>query len=33
VYGEVLTAQRRADLGGTQPGFLARYRPKISAGK
>jgi NAD(P)H-dependent FMN reductase len=27
-YGEVLAAQRRADLAGTQPGFLARYRPR-----
>jgi len=26
VYGEVLAAQRRADLGNTAPGFLARYR-------
>ncbi len=28
VYGEVLAAQRRADLMGTAPGFLARYRRK-----
>jgi NAD(P)H-dependent FMN reductase len=33
VYGEVLAAQRRADLAATTPGFLARYRPKTSAGK
>ena len=28
VYGEVLAAQRRADLTATRPGFLARYRPR-----
>ena len=28
VYGEVLAAQRRADLADTAPGFLARYRPR-----
>ena len=28
VYGEVLAAQRRTDLAGTAPGFLARYRPR-----
>ena len=28
VYGELLAAQRRADLAGTQPGFLARYRKR-----
>jgi NAD(P)H-dependent FMN reductase len=26
VYGELLAKQRRADLGGTEPGFLARLR-------
>jgi hypothetical protein len=26
VYGEVLARQRRADLAGAEPGFLARYR-------
>lgn len=26
VYGELLAHQRRADLGGTEPGFLARLR-------
>src|SRR5881628_815173 len=26
VYGEVLARQRRADLTGTEPGFLARHR-------
>ena len=26
VYGELLAAQRRLDLAGTGPGFLARYR-------
>lgn len=26
VYGRLLAAQRRADLAGTDPGFLARYR-------
>ena len=26
VYGEMLAAQRRKDLAGTGPGFLARYR-------
>ncbi len=33
VYGDVLATQRRADLAGTQPGFLARYRPRASVGK
>jgi FMN reductase len=28
VYGEVLARQRRADLAGTEPGFLARHRNK-----
>ena len=28
VYGEVLAAQRCADLAATTPGFLARYRPR-----
>ncbi|HWN96313.1 MAG TPA: NAD(P)H-dependent oxidoreductase [Methylomirabilota bacterium] len=28
VYGETLAKQRRADLSGNEPGFLARYRPK-----
>jgi FMN reductase len=28
VYGEVLAKQRRADLSSSEPGFLARYRPK-----
>jgi NAD(P)H-dependent FMN reductase len=27
VYGEVLARQRRADLAGKDPGFLARHRP------
>jgi FMN reductase len=27
VYGEVLARQRRADLAGTEQGFLARHRP------
>jgi len=26
VYGELLAGQRRADLAGTEPGFLARHR-------
>ena len=26
VYGEILARQRRADLAGTEPGFLARHR-------
>src|SRR5437588_1752872 len=26
IYGELLGRQRRADLGGTDPGFLARHR-------
>jgi FMN reductase len=26
VYGELLARQRRADLGGTEPGFLERHR-------
>jgi NAD(P)H-dependent FMN reductase len=28
VYGKVLAAQRRADLSGREPGFMARYRNK-----
>jgi len=28
VYGQVLAQQRRADLTGTEPGFLARHRKK-----
>ena len=28
VYGKVLAQQRRADLSGTEPGFMARYRAK-----
>lgn len=28
VYGRVLAGQRRADLTGNDPGFMARYRPK-----
>ncbi len=28
VYGELLARQRRADLAGKEPGFLARLRPK-----
>jgi hypothetical protein len=28
VYGQVLAGQRRADLAGAEPGFLARYRNK-----
>jgi NAD(P)H-dependent FMN reductase len=28
VYGRVLAQQRRADLAGTEPGFLAKHRPK-----
>src|SRR5262249_54352585 len=28
VYGEVLARQRRADLAGTEPGFMARHRHK-----
>jgi NAD(P)H-dependent FMN reductase len=28
VYGAVLAAQRHADLAGTEPGFLARYRQR-----
>jgi NAD(P)H-dependent FMN reductase len=28
VYGKMLAAQRRADIGGTDAGFLARYRKK-----
>ena len=27
VYGEVLARQRKTDLAGTEPGFLARHRP------
>jgi hypothetical protein len=26
VYGRLLAAQRRTDLAGTDPGFLARHR-------
>src|SRR5215467_12081469 len=29
VYGEVIARQRRADLAGTEPGFLARHRGKV----
>ena len=28
VYGALLARQRRADLAGTEPGFMARMRPK-----
>ena len=28
VYGQVIAQQRRADLAGTEPGFLARHRAK-----
>ena len=28
VYGQLLAGQRRADLAGTDPGFLAQYRSK-----
>lgn len=28
VYGRVIAQQRRADLGGSEPGFMARYRAK-----
>jgi len=28
VYGALIAAQRRADLGGSDPGFLAKYRKK-----
>lgn len=28
VYGSLLARQRRADLAGTEPGFLARHRPQ-----
>jgi FMN reductase len=28
VYGDVLARQRRADLAGTEPGFMARHRKK-----
>jgi NAD(P)H-dependent FMN reductase len=28
VYGELLARQRRADLSGTEPGFMARHRRK-----
>src|SRR6266446_5209 len=31
VYGEVLARQRRADLKGTEPGFLARRREEAGA--
>src|SRR5437773_11241872 len=31
VYGEVLARQRRADLTGTEPGFLARHRDGTDA--
>ena len=31
VYGEVLARQRRADLRGTEPGFLARRREEAGA--
>jgi hypothetical protein len=26
VYGELLARQRRTDLGGVEPGFLAKHR-------
>jgi NAD(P)H-dependent FMN reductase len=26
VYGDILSQQRRTDLAGTEPGFLARHR-------
>jgi hypothetical protein len=26
VYGDILARQRRVDLAGTEPGFLARHR-------
>ncbi|HLP77419.1 MAG TPA: NADPH-dependent oxidoreductase, partial [Candidatus Paceibacterota bacterium] len=26
VYGQLLAEQRRADLAGTEPGFLAKHR-------
>jgi len=26
VYGSLLATQREADLAGTEPGFMARYR-------
>jgi FMN reductase len=29
VYGELLGRQRRADLGGNEPGFLARHRESV----
>jgi hypothetical protein len=28
VYGALLAEQRRQDLAGEEPGFMARYRPK-----
>jgi len=31
VYGEILAQQRRADLCGTDPGFLARRREEAGA--
>jgi FMN reductase len=30
VYGELLGRQRRADLGGNEPGFLAKHRPSVT---
>src|ERR1041385_2063345 len=30
VYGELLGRQRRADLAGNDPGFLAKHRPSIA---
>lgn len=33
VYGRLLAEQRKLDLAGTDPGFLARYRPKEASGK
>jgi hypothetical protein len=27
VYGQLLAAQRRADLAGADPGFMAKHRP------
>ena len=30
VYGELLGKQRRADLSGNEPGFLAKHRPSVA---
>jgi NAD(P)H-dependent FMN reductase len=30
IYGELLGKQRRADLAGNEPGFLARHRPSVA---